>query len=172
MKLFNGFFFTSKAFLPVYIAFAQQEGLGWDLVVWEHGGGRQQMVPDSSFIVMLWERGAYFNPDLKQSFFRKVKHHTFSRQEPRSRHPRAKPFRLLEEMILQRSKPGDVVLAPACQGATLPLACERHGRRYIAFQANPKWYAEAAQQLEATPPPAAMGPEGADAPQQMLLNYG
>jgi hypothetical protein len=169
LKIFNGYFFTTKAFLPAYIAFAQKYGLGWDLMVWEHGAAPQNMTPDCSFIVTIWERGAYFNPELKQSFFRKVKHHSHNRAELRSKHPKAKPAKLLEDLVLQRSKSGDIIVAPDCFGATLPHVCKAHNRRFIGFQGNPKWYAEAQDHLKRlSATPAAVINE----PQQMCLNYG
>lgn len=148
LKVYNAFFFTTKALLPAYIAFAQQHGYAWDLIIWEHGAPVNELQPTCDFIITIWERGAYFNPDLKQSFFQKVKYHTVGKLRASPELPSEKPRKLVREFILQRSRPGDLVLDPFAGAGSVAVAARESGRNFIAFEGNPKWYAVAKQNLE------------------------
>ena len=148
LKLFNGFFFTQKAQLPAYIAFAQKNGFAWDLLVWEHSHTRHDMVPNCDFIVTIWERGAYFNVDYKRQFFQKVKHHAPLPASKRGSYQGDKPYKLIEELVQQRTRPGDIVLDPLAGTGVVPLVCTNTDRHFIAFESNPKLYDLARKALE------------------------
>jgi hypothetical protein len=146
LRLFNGFFFATKAQLPIYIGFAQHHGLAWDMLVWEHGmPGGYELQPSCTFVVSIWERGAWFNPEMKHSFYEKVKRFGFERTATGAR--AGKPVRLLQEMLLQRSRPADIVLDPTADDGTLAALCAQMGRQYIAIESRPQRYALARQRL-------------------------
>jgi len=171
-KLFNGFFFTTKQLLPHYIAFAQQHGYAWDLLVWEHGYQPHPFAATCDFIVCIWERGAYFNPDFKQQFFDKVKHHPVHKRGGGSGYPAAKPRKLIEELVLQRSFPGALVLDPNAGAGTVPVVCREHGRLFLAFESNPTWYAQAKKNLEKVANPDSVAAALPDPTEQLTLSYG
>lgn len=50
-----------------------------------------------------------------------------------------KPERLMERLIKASSKPGDLVFDPFCGAGTVPLVCERLGRRFVACEINPDY---------------------------------
>ena len=50
-----------------------------------------------------------------------------------------KPERLMERLIKASSKPGDLVFDPFCGAGTVPVVCERLGRRFIACEINPDY---------------------------------
>lgn len=168
LKLFSGFFFCSKNQLPAYIAFAQQNGYAWDLLVWEHGYMPHEFSSNCDFIVTIWERDAYFNPEFRQSFFHKVKHHSVGKNRAPVEFPAEKPRKLILEFILQRTKPGDLVLDPNCGAGSVPAVCVETGRNFIAFENNPRWYAEAKRNIEK----AALEASGSETKEQLLFHYG
>lgn len=47
-----------------------------------------------------------------------------------------KPERLMERLIKASSKPGDLVFDPFCGAGTVPVVCERLGRRFVACEIN------------------------------------
>jgi len=168
----NAFFFASKAQLSTFIGFAEQQGLAWDFYVWEHGQPASALSPDCSLIISLWERGAYFNPEYKAAFFQKVKHYAGTGH--------AKPQALIEELLLQRSRPGELVLDPLAGHGMVPYVCRVHQRHFLAFEGNPVAYGVARQLLLGQPededpsaPPSgrSRGNGGPDAG-QLRMNYG
>jgi site-specific DNA-methyltransferase (adenine-specific)/adenine-specific DNA-methyltransferase len=60
-----------------------------------------------------------------------------------------KPLKLMERLIAASSNPGDLVLDPFCGVGTALVACEKLGRRYIGFEANPEFVELALSRLEA-----------------------
>jgi DNA modification methylase len=50
-----------------------------------------------------------------------------------------KPERLMERLIKASSKPGDLVFDPFCGAGTVPVVCERLGRRFVACEINPAY---------------------------------
>lgn len=146
LKLFNGVFFLPKAHLPLYLAFAQRNGFAWELDFWEHGTVPGSETPSVSYIISIWERGVQFNAEHKAAFFEKVKR--YARPEGHTGNgARRKPYQLIQEYVLQRSKPGDIVLDPCCGAGTVPLVCRDSARTFIAFEPNPRWHALASKSL-------------------------
>ena len=173
----NAFFFAEKAQLSTFIGFAEQQGLAWDFYVWEHGQRAHALSTDCSLIISLWERGAYFNPEYKSAFFKKVKH--YAGAGPEAGH--SKPQALIEELLLQRSRPGDLVLDPLAGHGMVPYVCRLHRRHFLAFEGNPVAYGVARQLMlgqaedeeDPTAPPSGRrrGNGGSDA-SQLRMNYG
>jgi hypothetical protein len=128
LKHFNAYFFSTKAQLPYYIAFAQQNGLAWDLLVWEHGYLAHEYSSSCEFIVTIWERDAFFNPEMKESFFQKVKHQPATRRNG-PEFQAEKPRKLVLEFVLQRTKPGALVLDPFAGAGSVPAACVERGQK-------------------------------------------
>jgi len=51
-----------------------------------------------------------------------------------------KPTAATMQLLEMFSREGDLVLDPFAGFASIPLVCELFGRRWIAFEINPKWY--------------------------------
>jgi DNA modification methylase len=170
LKHFNAYFFCTKAQLPYYIAFAQQNGLAWDLLVWEHGYLAHEYSSSCEFIVTMWERDTFFNPEMKDSFFQKVKHQPAIRRNG-PEFQAEKPHKLVQEFIQQRTKPGALVLDPFAGAGTVPAGCVQTGRSFIAFEASPKWYAEAKKNIEKAALESQTATPDTAAQPQLLFNY-
>jgi len=55
--------------------------------------------------------------------------------------------------IIERlTKPGNVILDPFCGGGTVPVACQRTGRRYVGFEIDAEKAASARQRIVELPP--------------------
>ena len=57
----------------------------------------------------------------------------FDRVDDTSLHPFRKPPSLIETLILNHSKEGDLVLDPFAGSGVVGEVCERHNRRYVLF---------------------------------------
>jgi hypothetical protein len=64
-------------------------------------------------------------------------------------HPTQKPIALMLELVAAFTDPDDVVIDPYAGSGTTAAACIRLGRRFIGFERNPTWWAQARERLEA-----------------------
>jgi DNA modification methylase len=84
-----------------------------------------------------------------------IKQLTYKSKELVSRdvlHTIQKPLRLMERLVNASSNAGDLVLDPFCGVGTTLVACEKLGRRYIGFERNKEFIAQAEQRLRKSVP--------------------
>lgn len=55
-------------------------------------------------------------------------------------HPTEKPWRLMRDIILDFTKPGQVILDPFAGGGTTAVACALTGRKSISIEVNPAYF--------------------------------
>ncbi len=60
----------------------------------------------------------------------------------RERHPAEKPWQILEQFILNSSKPGEYVLDPFGGSGSTLFACERTGRKCLMAEIDERWVYE------------------------------
>jgi len=87
-----------------------------------------------------------FNPKPPYETF--VYHYPSPRpKQGRPRHQTKKPDELFMDLISTLTNPGELVLDPFSGGGTTVYAATRLGRRYMAFELHPDWYAESRRRL-------------------------
>ena len=62
-------------------------------------------------------------------------------------HPTIKPLEFIQNMVLNSSQPGDLVLDPYCGTGTTGVACEKLGRRFIGVEIEPKYCAASIERI-------------------------
>ncbi len=62
-------------------------------------------------------------------------------------HPTTKPVALMARMLMNSSRPGDLVLDPYCGSGTTLLACEQLGRRGFGLELDPRYVAVTLERL-------------------------
>lgn len=65
----------------------------------------------------------------------------------RFQHPTIKPLNIIQNLIINSSKPGDIVLDPFVGSGTTAVAARNLGRQYIGFEINEKYYKIATNRL-------------------------
>lgn len=63
-------------------------------------------------------------------------------------HPTQKPVRLYEWCIENFAKPGDIILDTHVGSASSLIACERTNHKYVGFEIDEVYYADAKKRLE------------------------
>ena len=58
----------------------------------------------------------------------------------REDHPTQKPLEIVERMVLASCPEGGTVLDPFMGSGTSAVAAARHGRRFVGFELNPKYF--------------------------------
>ena len=74
---------------------------------------------------------------------------TYDRPSTSADHPTTKPVELLERLVRNSSKPGDIVLEPFSGSGSTLIACERTGRRCRAIELEPQYVQVAIERYEA-----------------------
>jgi site-specific DNA-methyltransferase (adenine-specific) len=70
------------------------------------------------------------------------------RQDPeREDHPTQKPLKIVERMVLASCPPGGLVLDPFMGSGTTAVAALRHGRRFVGFELNRRYFAAAKRRV-------------------------
>lgn len=85
-----------------------------------------------------------FNPDGKNpgDVWGDIKQLTYKSKELVNRellNTIQKPEKLMERLIKASSNPGDLVFDPFCGSGTVPVVCQRLGRRFVACEINPNY---------------------------------
>lgn len=62
-------------------------------------------------------------------------------------HPSQKPIKLMEKLVSEYSKEGDLILDPFCGSGSTLLACKKLKRNYIGIEIEPKYCEIARQRL-------------------------
>ena len=93
-----------------------------------------------------------FNPDGKNpgDVWGDIKQLTYKSKELVSRellNTIQKPEKLMERLIKASSSPGDLVFDPFCGSGTVPVVCERRGRKYVACEINADYCRIAEQRM-------------------------
>ena len=58
-----------------------------------------------------------------------------------------KPEKLIERIVRASSNPGDLVFDPFCGSGTVPVVCQRLGRKFVACEINPDYVKTATSRL-------------------------
>lgn len=87
------------------------------------------------------KRGSTFNAKCKNVVFK----HPSGRSKL---HPTEKNHKLLEELILDNSNPGDVIFDPCCGSGSHLLVANKLGRNAIGFELDEKYFNIAKERLE------------------------
>ena len=59
-----------------------------------------------------------------------------------------KPEKLIERIVLASSSKGDLVLDPFCGTGTCPVVCQKHGRKFLAFEIQPDFAVKSKKRLK------------------------
>lgn len=97
---------------------------------------------------MVWgvkkpSKGWVFLGDGMSSIF----YHPVANKPKSHRHPCEKPLGLMLDLIELLSRPGDTVLDPFMGHGVVGQACQQLGRKFIGFEKDPGYFAEAANRL-------------------------
>ena len=136
--------FCAKQNIDAYwLIFEKHEFKGIDALVWQ----KPDPVPLNGKTKMLnaWE-SAVFGKRAGAFFGGYCTHNIFKYQAPKGKsrvHPTQKPLGLFKELIDLTTREGDVVLDPFIGSGTTGVACRQMNRRYIGFETDKGYCADA-----------------------------
>ena len=96
-------------------------------------------MPDTEYIVFIKESGVplYGTAATKRKYYVTP---TNVKDKRKWGHPTIKPLNIVQNLIINSTQEGGVVLDPFIGSGTTAVACIRTGRNYIGFELNTEYY--------------------------------
>ncbi|GHU57185.1 hypothetical protein AGMMS49975_22160 [Clostridia bacterium] len=126
--------------IPVCIDFfVNENGCKFDIIIWQKTNPMPlfsgKWLTDKEYC-LYFRKGGYCNPvtfdDARTVFTQPVN----AKDKNIYNHPTIKPLNIIETLIKNSSREGDVVLDPFMGSGTTALAAAKNNRRYIGFEIN------------------------------------
>ena len=151
LKKINIYIFCNKTQIYEYLKyFVEKKQCNWELLIWEKDNppplcGTHYLI-DKEYCLYFWETGAplYVTYDRGKTIYRSK---TNKDDKEIYKHPTCKPITFVEQMILNSSERGGVILDPFLGSGTTARAAKNLGREYIGFEINDKYYKIAQDRL-------------------------
>ena len=143
-KNINMYFFCNKSQLPMYIDyFVSGRGCSFDLIKWVKTNAmptyNNKYLSDTEYCFYARKSG-YCNPqnyeDASTLYLDKLN----VSDKKLYGHPTIKPLPLVERLIRNSSREGDVILDPFMGSGTTGVAALRNGRKFIGIELDPTYY--------------------------------
>ena len=144
LKKINIYLFCSQAQIqPLLDYFVSRRGCNWTLLSWHKSNPvpacGNKYLSDTEYILFFREKGVKVYGDYNS---KKTYYVTPSNQADKKKykHPTVKPIEIVENLIINSSKPGHVVLDPFIGSGTTAVACINTGRKYIGFELDERYH--------------------------------
>ena len=151
MKKINIYIWCNKNQLRQYLDFFGDLGATCDLLTWH----KTNPVPTcNNKYLSDTEYCLYFRKDgvpLHGSYETKKKYYvTPTNKEDKKlyKHPTIKPLDIIQNLIINSSQEGDIVLDPFLGSGTTAVACVNTNRHYIGFELNKEYFDTACKRLD------------------------
>lgn len=141
MKATNIYLFCNKNQLAMYFNFYKDKNC--DLLVWHKLNPipvvNNKYLSDIEYIFFARDKGVKLGGDY--STLSKVYTSNVNKEDlNKYGHPTIKPLSLVQRLIINSSKEGDVVLDTFIGSGTTAVACNKEKRHYIGFELNKQYY--------------------------------
>lgn len=151
MKKINVYMFCSRKQIPfLYDYFVKEKKCNWNLLTLHKTNPvpacGNKYLSDTQYIMFFREQGVKLGGTFETKrtwwslpFDKKLK--------DKYKHPSIKPVEVLENLIINSSSKGDVVLDPFMGVGSTGVACLKLGRRFIGYEIDKEYYNIAEQRL-------------------------
>jgi DNA modification methylase len=151
MKALNLYIWCAARQIPVCVAFfAGKLGCALDILIWQKTNPmplfNNKWLTDKEYC-LYFRKGGYCAPqsyDAAKTVFRQPAN---TKDKKLWKHPTIKPLNIIEAIIQNSSKPGDVVLDPFIGSGTTAVAALLNGRRYIGFELDGGYFETAKRRV-------------------------
>ena len=148
MRKINIYIFCSqKQIIPLLDYFVEKKKCNWNLLTWHKTNPvpacGNKYLTDTEYILFFREKGVKINGEYKTKFTYYVTPLNTADKKLYG-HPTIKPVDILQNLIVNSSSPGDVVLDPFMGSGSTGIACNNTGRNFIGIELD-KGYFETAR---------------------------
>ena len=151
-KIPNIYLFCNKDQVPQYLNFGISHKLNFDILTWHKPDPTpmcgNKYLSDTEYIIFLRGKGA----KVFGTYATKKKYwvqNTNTEDKEKWGHPTIKPLNIVETLVFNSSKEGDLVLDPFIGSATTAVACIKERRRFIGFEIDKGYYDIANRRIRA-----------------------
>lgn len=151
MKAINICLFCSqKQIIPLLDYFVKGKGCNYNILSWHKTNPvpacGNKYITDTEFVLFFREKGVkiYGTTETKKTWWATPLNVIDKRQYG---HPTCKPVPILECLVQNHSREGDVILDPFMGSASTAIAAIRQRRRYIGFELNKEYFDNACMRI-------------------------
>ena len=152
LKKINVYLWCSQKQIPKYIDyFVKDRGCNWDLLTWHKTNPvpacGNKYLSDTEYLLFFRERGV----PLFGTFFTKRKYWLQKSNTDENRkygHPTVKPINMIEALIVNSSKEGQIILDPFMGSGTTAVAAMRENRYFIGFEIDKGYYEKSLKRIK------------------------
>lgn len=150
-KLNAYIFCNAKLLKSMLVHFASREDIASDVLIWHKPNARPQPRNRYKFdveYILYLSKGAHL--DTYASHFSSHIYQAGLRNSANkmTSHPTEKPLNLIENLVLNSSKEGEMVLDCFMGGGSTARACKLHNRNFIGYEINKDFYEQAKASLK------------------------
>lgn len=152
MKNINIYIWCNHKQIPMYIDFFVKElGCAFDILIWHKTNAmplfNNKYLTDKEYC-LYFRKSGYCNPEnyaeAKTVFYQPIN----AKDKRQYGHPTIKPLNIIETLIRNSSKEGEVVLDPFLGSGTTAVAAVLNHRHYIGYELNDDYFDIACQRLD------------------------
>ena len=154
MKKINIYFFCSqKQIIPLLDYFVKNKKCNWNILSWHKTNPipacGNKYLTDTEFILFFREKGVkvYGSFDTKRTWYATPLNQS---DKKKYKHPTVKPQLILNNLIVNSSKNGDVVLDPFMGSGSTGVACLNNNRNFIGIEIDEDYFNIAKERIEET----------------------
>ena len=144
MSRINVYFFCSqKQIIPLLDYFVLKRKCNWNILCWHKSNPvpacANKYLSDTEYILFFRERGVKIYGEFKTKFTYYVTPLN-QKDKKQYQHPTVKPIGIIENLIINSSNPGDLVLDPFMGSGTTGVACVNTGRDFIGMELDKQYF--------------------------------
>ncbi len=151
MKGINIYLWCNKEQIYDYLTyFVKERKCKFEIIVWAKANPSPFLnghyLKDKEYCLFFWDYSVKVHPRYENG---RTFYHTSVNMEDKRKygHPTIKPEIIIENLILNSSEAGGVVMDPFSGSGTVCAVAKRLGRQFLGFEINPKWHAVSLDRL-------------------------
>lgn len=144
LKQINIYLFCSqKQIIPLTNYFVTNRGCNWNLLTWHKDNPipacGNKYLSDTEYLLFFREKGVklFGTFDTKRTWFNTPLN---QREKKLYGHPTIKPLHIVETLIVNSSKEGEIILDPFMGSGTTAVACIKQKRHFIGFEKSKDYW--------------------------------
>ena len=152
MKRINIYIFCSQKQIPQYIDyFVNKRQCNWNLLSWHKTNPipacGNKYLNDTEYILFFHEKGVklFGSYQSKRTFYTTLRN---QQDNIRYGHPTVKPCQIIQNLIVNSSNIGEIILDPFIGSGTTAVACIKENRNYIGFEINKEYFTNAQKRID------------------------
>lgn len=154
MKKINIYIFCSqKQIIPLLDYFVKNKKCNWNILSWHKTNPipacGNKYLTDTEFILFFREKGVkvYGSFDTKRTWYATPLNQS---DKKKYKHPTVKPQLILNNLVINSSKNGDIVLDPFMGSGSTGVACLNNNRNFIGIELDENYFSIAKERIEET----------------------